>query len=212
MKQLSLKGLADFMTASATKQRSILRDHKYPSEDEARAKILYYREARDRIAAYHAGNRERQWLDEQSAEFAQLSASSSGGRRVRLSHNARALRQYAEYFSDRRYQVLRDINFELIFLDVRITVFPDLHVRVGDRELFLKLEFSTVQPEERVVKIISQCLFEAARARLPELPSTAVQYLDVPRGDSYRGARLGARLRRDIESTCQNISAIWDSI
>jgi hypothetical protein len=52
IKRLSIKGLADFMTASASRQRSLLRAYKYPKEDESRAKILYYREARDRVAVY----------------------------------------------------------------------------------------------------------------------------------------------------------------
>lgn len=62
IKKLSLKGLADFMTASPSRQRKILRAYKYPSEDEARAKILYYREARDRIAAFHVSPHDVSWL------------------------------------------------------------------------------------------------------------------------------------------------------
>ena len=40
MKKISLKGLADFMTASAFRQRKIVREYRYPSEGESRAKIL----------------------------------------------------------------------------------------------------------------------------------------------------------------------------
>ena len=45
MKQISMKGLADYVVARPAKQHTILRGFKYPKEDESRAKQLYYREA-----------------------------------------------------------------------------------------------------------------------------------------------------------------------
>jgi hypothetical protein len=53
MKTISMKGLADYMTASAVRQRKILREYKYPADAEAQAKILYYKEARETIAKFH---------------------------------------------------------------------------------------------------------------------------------------------------------------
>ena len=44
------------------------------------------------------------------------------------------------------------------------------------------------------------------------LTSSSVILLDIPRGEEHRGARMGARMRNDIEAACQNIEAIWDTI
>ena len=62
MIKLSLSGFADYMTANPHRQRAVLRAYKYPSEDESRAKIIYYREARDAIRLYHRRPRTGQWL------------------------------------------------------------------------------------------------------------------------------------------------------
>ncbi len=60
--------------------------------------------------------------------------------------------------------------------------------------------------------MISQGMFEAARAKGLNLGSKEVLYLDVARGKEHRGARLGARLANEIAASCANISSIWNSI
>ena len=212
MKKLSLKGLADYMTASPTRQRSILHGYKYPAEDESRAKILYYREARDRIAAYHASQHNPDWLLAQAHSLAIVAGHSAGRRRSRLQHNARGIQQYARHFGGRQFEVLDDFSHDLQFGDVFISVYPDLHVRERGAEKIIKLEFSAIEPSAEMIQILCQCMLEAASgARMPVRPSD-VLLLDVPRGASHRGARIRARMTRDIQATCQNISSIWDAI
>lgn len=213
MKKLSLKGLADYMTASATRQRSILRTYKYPDEDEARAKILYYREARERIAAYHfSGNQDPQWLVDQARNLDTLAKYSLRRRRARLEHNAYGVRQYARHFAERRFKVLAEFSRDLRFDDVFVSVYPDLHVIEDGTEKLIKLEFTKEEPSPDLVKIITQCMFEAARDAGCGIAAASVLLLDVPRAKSHRGARMGARMARNIEATCKNISAIWDSL
>lgn len=212
IKKLSLKGLADFMTASPTRQRKILYTYKYPSEDEARAKILYYREARDRISAYHSSQHDVSWLRDEAKRLDTLAGFSVGLRRSRLRHNAHGLDLYATHFAERNFDVLDEFYQDIQFRDVFVSVYPDLHVREDDDEKLVKLEFTKDAPDEKIVKIISQCMFEAATLADLKLPSASILYFDVPRGKVYKGARMGARMAKDIESTCMNISAIWDSI
>lgn len=79
-------------------------------------------------------------------------------------------------------------------------------------EKIVKLDFNVDEPSSRVIKIISQAMYEAADVHALGLKSAAILYLDVPRGKVHRGARAGARLRHDIEAGCKNISAIWEQI
>jgi hypothetical protein len=212
MKKLSLKGLADYMTAEAARQRTILRQYKYPSEDDARVKIMYYREARDRISAFHRGRENPNWLLNNADQLQTLASLSRGSTRTRLNHNARVLRSYKRYFSEKEYEVLKDLNLELSYGDVIITVRPDLHVREGRREKIIKYEFGVEAPIHREINIISQIMFESANNNGMALSSANVLYIDITRGHEHHGARLKARMARDVEATCQNISAIWDSI
>lgn len=214
IKQVSLKGLADFMTADPARQRRILRDYKYPREDEPRARIVYYREARDRISVYHAAAHPRTWLETEASRLRVLASSAVKGRtRTRLQHNARSLTSYATHFGSRPFQVVGDnLGLSIRHDDVRVTVIPDLHVRERNQEKIIKLEFSKDEPSDQEVKIISQAMYEAADAAEMGLTASCVLYLDVERGLAHKGARAGSRMRRNIEAACENISAIWDSI
>lgn len=212
MKKISLKGFAQIMLASPSRQRTLLRYHKYPSEDEPRARILYYRDARDRISAYHSLEYESDWLLQEARALELLASVSSGARRTRLNHNGRGLRAYARRFSSRKFEVLEDLLLTLEFGDVRITVRPDLHIVEGKREKIIKLEFGVSEPSADEVKIISQAMYEAADQVGMGLTAASILYFDVPRGAQHKGARLGSRRRADIEATCQIIDAIWGTI
>jgi hypothetical protein len=212
-KQFSIKGLADYMAATPGRQRTILRHHKYPSEDEAAAKTLYYQPARERIVRHHQHGHPVGWLSDQADRLdEQAAASDSDGRARRLRNNAKALRAYAENFGNRKFEILGPVRLGLRYADVRVSAAPDLHVREKGVEKIIKLEFGAEEPDEITVKVISQGLFEAAQREGFAFRAADVLYLDVPRGKTHRGARLGARLSGDIEATCLNISAIWDTL
>ncbi len=212
MKQISIKGLAEFMAAGPSKQRTVVRRYKYPREDEARAMRIYYREARDVVEAHHRRGNGSSWLLDEATRLATLSDYLTGRSRTRLRHNVRGLRAYEAHFAGRPFEVLRGISAPLIFGDVRISVVPDLHVREGKNERVIKLEFGVNPPSDSEVKVISQLMFEAVhKAGLP-LPAAGVLYLDVQRGKEHRGARAGSRMKSDIEAACKTISNIWDSI
>lgn len=209
MIQISLKGLAKFMTASAAGQRKVLRDYKYPDE-EGQAQAAYYRDARNAIARFHDQKLAATWLEDQSAAL--LAASKSAAKlqiASRLKNNARALKSYAEFFGATSYDVLPDISLGLNVAGVLVTINPDLRVTEKGKEKLLKLEFAADEPDAEVIKIISQAMFEAALSEGMELGSSQVLYVDVPRGVRHKGARLGALTKRNIEAACSNIAAIW---
>ncbi len=212
MMDITVKGLADYMTSNPAKQRKILKEFKYPALDEARAKIHYYREARDAVVAFHKGGRDRNWLIAQVAKLTGQSATATPSSQKRLRHNARALLAYATHFGDKKFEVLSKLNWKLTHSGVRISIQPDLHVRERDKEKVIKLEFSAHEPDERITKIIGQCMFEGARAADLNLPSSSVIFVDVSRGEVYKGARLGAYMRNDIHAACDTIADIWQKI
>jgi hypothetical protein len=213
MIRLTVKGLAKYMTSSPAAQRRVLRDFKYPRGEEAYAMRLYYRDACERIIAFHRKNHDRAWLRTQAEDFGRLAELTKGSSGTRLRNNGRAMRQYEQHFGDRVFEVLSDLRLEVEFSGVRITATPDLYVRESGKHKAIKLEFSKSTPPPDAVKVVTQCLYEAARrGRVPGLSSSSVLYLDIPRGLEHRGARAGSRMLRDIEAACETISQVWDSI
>lgn len=200
------------MTASAARQRKIISDYKYPREEEASARIVYYREARAHISEFHASGHDESWLRSKSRELNAAANSRYGSRRTRLKNNARALREYARHFSHKGFDLLPDITYGLRFGDVTVTVTPDLHVLEDGAEKFIKLGFSTDEPSDQSIKIICQGLYEAITREGYKLSSSSTLYYDVSRGAVHRGARMGARMAKNLEAACTTISDIWDGL
>lgn len=211
--QISLKGLAGFVTADQLQLRTRLRDFKYPDGDEARARIAYYRDARQAVVAYHRNNQSSTWLLQRAGEL-DLSAQTAGDRvRTRLMHNARALREYHDCFANRRFdEVLPRLQLAVMHAGVRVSVTPDLHVRERGKERFLKLEFGVEPLQEMSAKVMTQAMFDAVAQSGHGVTSNSVLVRDVASGRDIAGARSGARMNRLIHATCLNIAAIWDSV
>jgi hypothetical protein len=87
-----------------------------------------------------------------------------------------------------------------------------LHVWEKGRTKIIKLGFTPKEPAEQMIRIITQGMYEAASIAELGLKSADVLYFDVRRGEVHKGARVGARLKSEIQAACQNISAIWDQI
>ncbi|MGE3172687.1 MAG: hypothetical protein AB7O97_08675 [Planctomycetota bacterium] len=211
-KKLSLRGLAKYMTASPHVQRKILHEFKYPNQAAAAAMRHYYVPATEAITLHHADDRGADWLRQRAAVFdAQAAAEAQAGRARKLASNAKALRHYARNFADREFTMRKQPSWRLTYGDVIISVRPDLHVVENGKVKVIRLGFLSQAPDPRAVRIETQCLFEAAAPALG-LTSSQVLHFDVPRASVTRGARLGARLAKDIEATCATISTLWDSI
>ncbi|MEW6554753.1 MAG: hypothetical protein AB1384_10760 [Actinomycetota bacterium] len=211
MIRINAKGLAKYMAASPSTQRRTLRDYKNP-DDESRAKIIYYKEARDYIRRFHQDNKDTDWLRQQASILKLVGEQATGQTASRLKNNARALIQYAHYFGNKTYTLLGDLSLPMDIAGVRVICTPDLYVSENDREKLIKLDFLVKEPDIMIPKVICQLLYEAAIATGIDIASSDAIYIDVPRGKMYKKARGGARIVRDIEATCQNIAAIWDSI
>lgn len=212
MIKLSMWGLADYMTSNPAKQRSILRQYKYPGDDEARAKVLYYREARDIIAAYHGGDCVPDWLEERAIELDSLARLSTGRTKTRLRHNSRTIRDYAETFAGRKFEILQDVRLTWEHGGVRVSVVPDLHVREKRIERIIKLGFAKDEPDPARVKIAGQLMYQAAEDVGMGLNSAGVLFLDIARGLEYRGARAGSRTIADLQAACETIRDVWERL
>lgn len=212
MKKLSARGLVDYLVSSPARQRTLLRHFKYPEEDEARARITYYREALDRIHIHHANQHEPAWLRDQADYLDSLARQADGNRRARLRYNAAGLRSYAEHFGRRVFTPLSGSRMSLQYGDVRVTVSPDLSVTEKDKPKIIRLHFLKDSPSEMEILLYSQLFLEAVQQRGLPITSSGVLFFDVHQGVEHRCARVRTRLANDIEAACMAISAIWDTI
>lgn len=89
---------------------------------------------------------------------------------------------------------------ELTFHNVSISVVPDLVLRDGARTKLIKLQFGGPKLHDQSVKVITQCLLEAAISKGYELGPSSAIYIDLPRDVAHTAARAGKRTLRDIRA------------
>lgn len=212
MIRISVRGLAKFMTSSPSGQRKVLSDYKYPNDDEPSAMRLYYKEASDRVVAFHRSGHPAQWLRIKAEEIAEIARLTPGTAGTRLRHNARAVLAYQTHFADKRLEPQAAPRLKLEMGSVVISVAPDMLALEGKKPRLIKLDFSAVQPTADTVKIVSQVMLEAAAGKIDGISSNSVKYFDVPRGMEHTAARAGARTLREVEAACANIESLWPDI
>jgi hypothetical protein len=212
MIRLSLKGLAKYVASSPAAQRKILQEFKYPAADEPFAMRVYYREAIDCLRSYIKGRHSSDWLRERASELGASFAGQSPAAACRLRQNAQAVLRFEKHFGSKRLEVLDTPKFRLVFHDVVISVVPDLYLREGTKTKLIKLQFGGTKMSEQSVKVITQCLLEAAKFKGIDLPPSSAIYIDLPRGLVHSAPRAGKRTLQDIQAACETISQIWESI
>jgi hypothetical protein len=207
-----MKGLAKFMTAGPSAQRTVVRNFKYPKEPEPRAQKSYYRDATKAIRQFRREKLPVQWLSDRAQLLLTNANSASKANASRMRENARAIQQYAVNFAGHDAEVLTDIDLPWNVGDVRIKVRPDLHYRERDREKIMRFELGSKTPSTSMLRILCQAMFEAATANSLSVKCSDCSVLDVPRGAVHKLARVRARTVKDIEAACKTISDIWPRI
>jgi hypothetical protein len=211
MIKISLTGLAQYIAGSPAPQRKLLQDFKYPAADEPFAKIKYYREATDCLRGLIKTGESKEWLRQQSIALAAPRPDQTPNSARRLQQNARAVLLYDNYFVGKTFELVECPRFRLTYSNVSISVVPHLFVREGTKTKLIKLQFGGPALPEASVKVITQCLFEGAKAYGLDLRPSSAIYLDLARNKAHH-ARPGKRTLNEIVAACATISQIWDKI
>jgi hypothetical protein len=119
------------------------------------------------------------------------------------------IEQYDDYLGDTVAEMLTTRSFAFAHGNVIIKATPDLHLRTSKRETLVKLWLPEDEPSALEIKVLTQCLFEAASAAGLTIPSSAVQLVDVARGEAHAGARMGSRMRAQILAALEAVEARW---
>jgi hypothetical protein len=208
---ISVTGLAKFMRANALRQRSLLRDYKFPFTADGRRKpqIVRYSEARTAIKKYHSAGNDITVLIQAVEDLVKKGAENPEKDQARIEDNIRAVKTYMKYFSENKFTVLETPRPKYVHGEVVVSALPDLYVDEGGTRKLIKLDFNRTRPLAGEVDIILKVMHEAAMHDELEVKPANVIYLDVTRQEHYNGAKLNKRLKREIDAACETIEDIW---
>jgi hypothetical protein len=174
---------------------------------------FYYSDALRSIVRFHDANHDTAWLLERAAELHDKATTEQ--RRpfaIQFASNGRALESYAQHFATPWCSrgAMPKSRLSLRFGRVVVAASPDVVLRVKNADRFVKLAFSKEAQDERVSRVMAQVMFEALEEHGLGVTSGQVRVYNLSSGDDSRGARLGSRLRADIEAACETLEALWD--
>jgi hypothetical protein len=192
-------------------QRKILRDFKFP-DPEGHAQALYYADARLVIQKFHRNGYPRTWLLDQSSRIRTKEATDRSATRQRLDHNARAIAAYSDHATEGRLQFITIPPLHFNQGRVSISVSPDLHYKPEDRTALVLLNYSVDPLTLKQRQVMAQLLFQAAASLGVDARPGDVRLRDCTSGQEVAASATRAKVLREIEATCDNIEAIWDSL
>jgi hypothetical protein len=212
--KISVSGLAEFMNATSFRQRSLLRDYKFPYTKDGKRKpqIVRYSEARAAIQNYHVSGNDVTVLLEAVEALKKKSAANPDKDQSRFSDNIRAIEAYMKYFQNSEFNVLENPRPRYVHGNVQVSTAPDLYVEEDGARKLIKLDFNAKAPREEAVSIILKVMHEAAMAQELGVKPSDVIYLDVSRQQQFTGKKLNKRLKQDIDAACETIEDIWPRV
>jgi len=212
--KISVKILADFMLANPARQRSIVRDSKFPKLKDGKPKpqIVRYSEARAAIRDYHESGNDITVLLKAVERLTAKKKEHPEKDPVRIDDNIRAINAYVKYFSKNAFKILSTPKPVYQYEQVDVSATPDLYVEENSVKKLIKLDFNQNKPSEDSIDIILKVMYEAAAmAQLGVKPKDVV-YLDVSRQAQYTGKKLGKSLKKNIDAALQTIQDMWPNI
>jgi hypothetical protein len=206
--------LADFMLASPSRQRTIIRDAKFPRLKDGKPKpqIVRYSEARAAIRDFHESSRDITVLLKAVARLSAKKTAHPEKAASRIDDNIRAISTYIKHFSNNDFTVLTTPKPVYRFGQIDVSATPDLYVEKHGIKKLIKLDFSQKVPKENAVDIVMKVMHEAAAASQLSVKPKDVIYLDVSRQIPYTGKKLNARLKKDIDAALETIQDMWANI
>jgi hypothetical protein len=212
--KISVAGLAQFMNATSSRQRRLLRDYKFPFTSDGRKKpqIVRYSEARATIQKYHQSDNDVTVLLDAVEALKKKAADNPDKDQSRFEDNIRAINAYMKHFQNNEFTVLDNPRPKYVHGDVHVSTTPDLYVEERGAKKLIKLDFNATAPKESVVNIILKVMHEAGMSEDLEVKPSDVIYLDVSRQRQFTGKKLNTKLKRDIDAACDTISDIWPRV
>jgi hypothetical protein len=210
--QLSLKGMAEYLTSNSAKQRRILLEHKFREDEEGKAKRQYYQEASRIIRQYHSSSRASSWLESQASALMAKAMNESGSKRTRLRSNATAIKAYEENFGDRSLTLVPAPRHKYRSGMVAVSFTPDLGVMGKQGIQLVKLDFCAGPMNPEAVNIMRQLMYCAVSQSGAALPLGSLILTDVRAGEEHKAKRILKRTQDDIDAAIRNIEAIWPTL
>ncbi|WP_083579079.1 hypothetical protein [Tardibacter chloracetimidivorans] len=223
--EITVNKLAEYMVARSARQRTLLKERKYPNPDFNIG--MYHREASEAVSLYIAnGAIDSAPLQQKLQILEQMPADKVGtGRRINA--NIDAIERVSEMLDDIDLQgadprLGEHAPPKLTYHNVTVSVRPEIILRgtapKGAKLIgAIKLHFSSTHPhDEESAGYVSAVVQEYCKTHLAE-PDEIVNpdycmVICAGSGQVFPGVKATARRMKDVAAACQNIAGLWPAL
>lgn len=208
-KRASMAFVAQYMDASFTTQRSMVRRAKHA---ETEFGLLYYQDCRDAVARYLEAGCDSDVLKLKISRLESEKGDTTPQHETLLNHNIRALSEFERQFGNLEADFLTRPRCPLSISDVKIPTTPDLHYTIKGKERFVRLVYSVKPLEPPHLKVFHQLVFTSLRETFISLKPNQVHIVTLHSEETFTCARPSKRLAKNIEAACETISNVWETV
>ncbi len=208
--KLSMKSLAQFMTAGSSRQRTILKNNKFPRA--AQIIIIHYQDAINAIRDFHQSGNKPATLVKSIDTLRKKAIGAKAQTTARIANNIRAIENYLRHFQTRQCDVLKVPKMKYVHGTVTVSVFPDLLIDENGQRALIKLDFTQQGATDEQIQIMLQLMYEAATTEGLGINSKNVIYINGKSSEPHRCSKIRRNIKREIDAACENIEAMWEGI
>jgi hypothetical protein len=210
--KLAATGVAEFVSATPARRRSILRPYKNTKSGEAAGRGNYYQKALNAIRRFHKNDNDAGIINDTIAALKQTGETTKDKREAtKCRHNIRVLEAYLKYFRKRKFKVVPGKKLFCTAGSLTVTCSPELNVEDSGERLIIKLYFSDKKPLPMQIQVLLHLFREGALNVGLEIKAKNIVCFDMDGNISECPANRTA-MNKIIEGVAGDIEQVWDGL
>lgn len=205
-----MKSLAQFMTAGPARQRTILRNNKFPKD--AMVIIAYYNYATNAIRDFHESGNDPAVLVKVIDDLRKKAVGKKAQAVSKIENNIRAIESYLKHFGNSKTKLLSVPKMKYARGNVSISIVPDLLIESDGQKQIVKLDCTLDAATDAQQDIMLQLMHEAAIENKLGVTSKNILYIDAASTEPRRASKIKKNLKKEIDAACDNIEGMWEGI
>lgn len=211
--KVAATGVAEFVSATPARRRSILRPYKNKKSGEAVGRGNYYQKALNAIRKFHKNNNDAGIINDSIAALALRAKEAGIDKRevTKCKHNIRVLEAYLKHFRQKPFKVVPGKKLIYTIGSLTITCSPELSVECNGERLLIKLYFSQKKPLPLQIPVLLHLFREAAATVGLEVKPQNILCLDMD-GNVSECPRNRAAMNQMLATLAGDVEGVWKAL
>lgn len=209
--KLAATGVAEFVSATPARRRSILRLYKNKKSGETAGRGNYYQKALSAIRRFHKYGDQGIIRDAVAALKLAMGSQTDKREIAKSRHNVRVLEAYLKFFRNRKFKVVPGKNLFCTVGPLTVTCSPELNVEDSGERLLIKLYFSEKKPLPLQIPVLLHLFRESALNIGLNIKTQNIICFDMD-GNVYQCSPNRGAMNQLVQGVAGDIQDVWNSL